>query len=223
MAMTMLQRAVDAQVPFRWVTGDSVYGDDRSIRLWLETIPRGYVFAVSGKEHVWQGSEQVRISTLLQTLPDDGWTRLSAGDGTKGPRLYDWQRMAVNDPPVAGWRRWVLVRRSISAPSEVTAYVCCAPADTPLETLVQVAGRRWTVEQCIEETKGEVGLDHYEVRSWTGWYRHTTLACLAHALLVVLRNQAPDVLQEGPKKGLQPQPTTSSLATFKARRGLWSP
>lgn len=85
--------------------------------------------------------------------------------------------------------------------AEMTAYVCCAPAATPLETLVPVAGRRWTVEQCIEETKGEVGLDQYEVRSWSGWYRHSTLACLAHALLVVLRNQAPDVLQGGPKKG----------------------
>jgi SRSO17 transposase len=130
MALTMLQRAVTAHVPFRWVTGDSVYGDDRSIRLWLETIPRGYVFAVSGKEYVWQGIKQVRISTVLQTLPDDGWTRLSAGEGTKGPRLYDWQRIAVNDPPVAGWRRWVLVRRSISDPTELTAYVCCAPAAT---------------------------------------------------------------------------------------------
>jgi hypothetical protein len=78
--------------------------------LWLETIPRGYVFAVSGKEYLWQGIEQVRISTILQTLPDDGWTRLNAGEGTKGPRFYDWQLIAVNNPPVTGWRRWVLVR-----------------------------------------------------------------------------------------------------------------
>ena len=84
--------------------------------------------------------------------------------------------------------------------------------------MVQVAGSRWTIEWSFEEAKGEVGLDDYEVRSWTGWYRHITLAMWAYALLTVLRAvQRPT--EEALKKRW-PQPTPSSLATFKAARGL---
>jgi len=79
------------------------------------------------------------------------------------------------------------VRRSLSDPTELTAYVVFAPQVTVLATVVQVAGSRWTVERCFEEAKGEVGLDQYEVRSWTGWYRHITLVMWAYALLTVLR------------------------------------
>jgi SRSO17 transposase len=111
-----------------------------------------------------------------------------------------------------------LVRRSLSAPAELTAYVVFAPHPTTLATVVQVAGSRWTIERSFEEAKGEVGLDHYEVRSWTGWYRHITLAMWAYALLTVLRAvQGPT--KEAPKK-MSTQPTPSRLATFKAARGL---
>lgn len=218
MALTMLKRAHGAGVPFGWVTGDSVYGDYRSIRLWLETIAKAYVFAVSGKETVTAEWHTHRVSTILKRLPVDGWERLSAGEGAKGPRVYDWLRLPLQDPLIDGWSRWLLVRRSISDPSDVTAYVCCAPSATPLATLVQIAGSRWSIESCFAAAKGEVGLDHYEVRNWSGWYRHITLACVAHAFLAVVRAQAADMPVE---KKARPTGSTS-LQAFKAQRGLSS-
>jgi len=223
LALTMLQRAEAHGMPFGWVTADSIYGDYRRIRLWLETIPKSYVLAVSAKEYVWMGWQQVRVGDLLHQLPVDEWVRLSAGNGAKGPRLYDWQLVPLNSPSVEGWRRWLLVRRSLEDPTELAAFVCCAPAETPLVKLVQVAGSRWHIESAFEEAKGEVGLDHYEVRSWDGWHRHITLACLAHALLVVVRTQTNEPLlttdQAGAEKGgLAPD----SLVAFKTRRGLLS-
>jgi SRSO17 transposase len=223
MALTMLQRAVASNVPFGWVTADSIYGDYRRLRLWLETLPKPYVLAVSAKECVWIGWQQVRVGEVLAQLPEDGWVQLSAGAGAKGPRLYDWQLVPVNAPPVEGWRRWLLVRRSLADPTDLAAFACCAPAETSLEQLVQIAGSRWRIETAFEEAKGEVGLDHYEVRSWAGWHRHITLACLAHTLLAVVRAKSGEpesvaVLAEPQKGG----PAPGSLAAFKARRGLLS-
>jgi SRSO17 transposase len=220
MALVMLQDAVAAKIPFGWVTGDSVYGDYRTIRLWLETLPKAYVLAVSGKETVTKNWRTQRVSSYLKQPPTEGWERLSAGDGAKGPRLYDWVRIPLQTPLVEGWCRWLLLRRSITDPGDLTAYVCFAPSATTLAVLVQVAGRRWTVEACFEAAKGEVGLDHYEVRSWQGWYRHITLACLAHAFLTVLRAQAGALSVDLQKGG--PTNQTNSLAAFKAQRGLLS-
>jgi SRSO17 transposase len=123
----------------------------------------------------------------LAALGAEGWCRLSAGDGAKGPRWYDWCWLPLARPLLSAWRRWLLVRRSVSDPTELTAYVVFAPEATTLATVVQGAGSRWTVARCFEEAKGEVGLDQYEVRSWTGWYRPITLARWAYALLTVLR------------------------------------
>lgn len=218
LARQMLQRARAAGVPARWVTGDSVYGNDRRLRLWLEAQPWAYVLAVSGQEYVWLGWQQRQVKTLLAALPEDGWTRLSAGDGAKGPRWYDWQWLPLADPVDPQWRRWLLVRRSMSAPQEMTAYMVFAPQVTALEEVVRVAGSRWTIESGFEAAKGEVGLDHYEVRSWTGWYRHITLVMWAYALLTVLRAGAMAV--EALKKSLPVPPRGSSLAAFKAGRGL---
>jgi SRSO17 transposase len=220
LAQAMLQRALAAGVPGRWVTGDSVYGNDRRLRLWLEAQPWAYVLAVSGQEYVWLGWQQRQVKTLLAALPEDSWTRLSAGDGAKGPRWYDWQWLPLADPVDLHWRRWLLVRRSLSDPKELTAYVVFAPLATALEEVVRVAGSRWTIESSFEAAKGEVGLDHYEVRSWTGWYRHITLAMWAYALLAVLRAGAMAV--EALKKRLPTPLRRSSLAAFKAGRGLAS-
>jgi SRSO17 transposase len=216
----MLARALAAGVPARWVTGDSVYGNDRRLRLWLEAQPQAYVLAVSAQEYVWLGWQQRRINTILAALPDDGWTRLSAGDGTKGPRWYAWRWLPLAESLAPGWRRWLLVRRSMSDPKDVTAYVVFAPPATSLEELVRVAGSRWTIESGFEGAQGEVGLDDYEVRSWTAWYRHMTLAMWAYALLTVLRAGA--IAVEAFKKSLPVPPLGSSLAAFKAGRGLAS-
>jgi SRSO17 transposase len=220
LAQQMLQRALAAGVPGRWVTGDSVYGNDRRLRLWLEAQPLAYVLAVSGQEYVWLGWQQRQVKTLLAALPEEGWARLSAGDGAKGPRWYDWQGLPLTDPVDPQWRRWLLVRRSMSHPKDMTAYVVFAPQATPLEELVRVAGSRWTIESGFEAAKGEVGLDDYEVRSWTGWYRHITLVMWAYALLSVLRAGALAV--DALKKSLPVPQRGSSLAAFKAGRGLAS-
>jgi SRSO17 transposase len=218
LAQLMLARAFAARVPAQWVTGDSVYGDDRRLRLWLEARPQAYVLAVSGKEYVWLGWRQRRVKAVLAALPAEGWMRLSAGDGAKGPRWYDWCWLPLAEPLEPGWRRWLLVRRAVSAPQELQGYVVFAPQDTALAEAVRVAGMRWAVENCFEAAKSEVGLDHYEVRSWTGWYRHITLAMWALALLAVMRAGA--IAVEAFQKNLLPAPEQSSLAAFKASRGL---
>ena len=139
-------------------------------------------------------------------LEEEDWCRLRAGDGTKGPRWYDWRWLPLVAPLPPHWCRWLWVRRSLSDPTERTAYVVYAPQTTALATAVQVVGRRWTIEQGFEEAKGEVGLDQYEVRSWHGWYRHITLAMWAYALLTVLR-AAHLPSEEAPKKpGPNPAP-----------------
>ena len=173
------------------------------------------MLAVSGKEYVWLGWQQRQVKTILAALPHAGWMRLSAGAGAKGPRWYDWRWLPLADPIDPAWRRWLLIRRSISDPTELRAYVVFAPQGTALEEVVRVAGTRWVIEQLFEAAKGEVGLDHYEVRSWTGWYRHLTLA-----LLTGLRAGAMAV--ELLKKTLPSAQECRSLAAFKASRGLTS-
>jgi SRSO17 transposase len=221
LARQRLARTFAAGVPAAWVTGDSVYGDDRRLRMWLESQRQASVLAVSGKEYVWLGAQPRPVNTILASLPAEGWTRLSAGDGAKGPRWYDWCWLPLADPLEPGWLRWLLVRRSLSEPTELRAYVVFAPQATTLAEVVRVAGSRWTIESSFEAAKGEVGLDHYEVRSWTGWYRHMTLALWALALLTVMR--AGTIAVDLFKKRLPPPQVTSPLAAFKARRGLACP
>jgi SRSO17 transposase len=129
--------------------------------------------------------------------PADRWLRLSAGDGAKGRRLYDWTRIPLAATSPAGMTRWLLVRRSLRDPDELAFYTCAGPAGTPLTQLVTIAGTRWSIEVGFQTAKGEVGLDHYEVRRWPGWHRHITLALLAHAFLAVVRAGATDG-QRGP-------------------------
>lgn len=218
LARQMLARLFALQLPVRWVTADSMYGDDRRLRIWLEERDQAYVLAVSGKDYVWIDWRQHQVKTLLAGLPETGWQRQSAGAGAKGPRDYDWLRLPIGSAMQEAGRRWLLVRRSVSDLNDLTAYVAFAPSGVTLEELVQVAGSRWAVESDVETANGEVGLDHYEVRSWTGWYRHSTLAMWAQACLTVVRTAA--IEAEPPKKGRHDRPSYSSLAAFKARRGL---
>lgn len=218
LAQQMVERTLVAQVPLAFVTGDSVYGDDRSLRTWLEEQNQAYVLAVSGNEYVWHDQRQQSVATLLTDLPTAGWERLSAGAGSKGPRWYDWLRLELQAPAAPDFRRWLLVRRSISDPTEVTAYVTYARIGTTLPQLVRVAGMRWTVEESIQTGKGEVGMDHYEVRSWTGWYRHITLAMWAQAFVSVVRAER-GMAVSPPKKRMNLH-GVSSLGQFKAQRGL---
>ena len=219
LARQMLERAFAAGVPAGWVTGDSVYGNDRSLQLWLQERRKAHVLAVTGQESVWIGFAQHRVKDLLPTVPAQAWHPLSAGEGAKGPRLYEWAWLPLNCQYEPEWRRWLLVRRSLSNPNELTGYIAFAPSDTPLETLVRVAGTRWTVESCFEAAKGEVGLDEYEVRSFQSWHRHMSLAMLAHAFLSVLRAT---VAEAAAQKGAIQRPNSNSLQAFKRSRGLVS-
>ena len=196
LAQKMLGRAVESGVPFGWVAGDAVYGSDRKLRRWLEEREIPHVLAVKRNEKLWawtdKGQLQVRADRLASQVDEANWVRCSAGDGAKGPRVYDWAAVEIRPlrEPCKGY--WLLARRSIAKPEELAYYVCFGPAETSLKELVRVAGVRWSIEECFEEAKGQVGLDQYEVRRWDGWYRHITLAMLAHAYLAVIRQEAMD-------------------------------
>jgi SRSO17 transposase len=189
----LLERAFAADVPCAWVAGDSVYGADSALRRLIETKQRGYVLAVTSGQRL--GLKPVE--DWLEDVPAEAWQRLSAGDGAKGPRFYDWVYLPDRSDTAPGWKKGLLIRRKIAKPDEITFYLTLSPDATSLPDLVRVAGTRWTVEACFEAAKGEVGLDEYEVRSWTGWHRHVTLAMLAHAYLTVVRQMAAAMASSG--------------------------
>ena len=191
LAQRMIAGAIAAGVPFAWVVGDEVYGSDRRLRIFLEEHERPFVLAVRSNEKLWSLLDgrlgQHAAADLAAALPAAAWQRLSAGAGTKGERLYDWARARLVRMQAPPWDHWLLIRRGRHKPEECAYYVVFAPAETTLAALARVAGRRWTIEECFEAGKQEVGLGDYEIRSWHGWHRHITLAMLALAFLAALR------------------------------------
>jgi SRSO17 transposase len=190
LARRMIERAVAAGVPAKWVTADAVYGSDYGFRTALEEMGLGYVVGVRTDHAVWAGFRQVRVKSLLAEVPAKAWRRLSCGAGAKGPRVYDWAVVPTNAPDPDTRGRWLLIRRSVSEPTEVAYFACGGPPGTTLSDLVRIAGTRWTIEECFELAKGDCGLDEYEVRSWTGWHRHITLSLFALAVVAVIRSRA---------------------------------
>lgn len=180
-----------------------MYGGDRRLRAWLESREQSFVLAVACNEPLWwQGPNYSSAQTIAQAQPASAWQRLSAGAGAKGERLYDWALVPLwrlqLDEQERSWGHYLLVRRSLGEKSEHAYYVVYARRDkASAANLVRVAGRRWEIEVGFEATKGECGLDHYEVRRWQGWYRHITLSLLAHAVLVALRAQAQKKCTQG--------------------------
>ena len=203
LARGMLERAFAAGVPAAWVTGDEIYGDATELRHWLEWEHHPSVFAVSCSSPVWHDGRQERADALVASLSPDSWGTLSCGAGSQGERLYDWTCLQLPYERASGMAHWLLARRNRSDPKEVAYFRACGPEDTSVEELVRVAGMRWAIEESFEDAKGAVGLDQYEVRKWTAWYRHITLALLAHAYLEVTRREA----RAGEKGGQE----TSSL------------
>ncbi len=197
-ARVMLERALAAGVPASWVTADEVYGQDKRLRVWLEAHQLPYVLATRCIDTVSTGDlRQRQVRALVAEVPDRGWERRSAGAGAHGPRFYDWALVELAASPTAGWGRWLLARRAIPTPAddpaeppELAYYVYAGPAGTTLTELVAVAGTRWAIEETFQGAKNETGLDHYQVRDYTAWYRHITLAMLAHAYLTVTRAAA---------------------------------
>ena len=190
LAQRMLERAFAAGVPAAWVTGDEIYGDATDLRRWLEGQRHAYVLAVSCSHTVWDAGQQRRADELVAALPPGAWAALSAGAGSRGERLYDWAWIRLPYEHTPGMTHWLPGRRNLADPTEVAYYRAFGPAETALARLARVAGTRWAIEENFEEAKGAVGLDQYEVRKWDAWYRHVTLALLAHAYLEVTRRHA---------------------------------
>ena len=199
-ALGMAERAIAAGVPFSWVAADTVYGAG-AVEMALRRAGKGYVLGVTGARHVrsWGVLPPVAgtAEEIAKGLAPSAWRRLSAGEGTKGPRLHDWAYLELAhlgaDEYVEGseglWTRGLLMRRHL-ADGEVAYFTTWCPAGTPIGTLVAVEGRRWAIEDAFETAKTELGLDHNETRSWHGWHRHASLVMLAFAVLAAARHRA---------------------------------
>ena len=200
LATRMIARAIAASVPFKWVAGDTVYGVG-DIEQQLRLAGKGYVLGVSSA-HVFQswGKRQPvagKAEDIARTRRPSDWKRLSAGAGTKGPRLDDWCYLELADLEAGEftranqglWTRGVLIRRHI-ADGDLAFFTTWCPAGTSIETLVAVEGHRWAIEDSFETAKNEFGLDHNESRSWHGWHRHVSLVMLAFAMMATIRHRA---------------------------------
>lgn len=200
LAIRMIERAIAAKVPFRRVAADSVYGVG-DIEMALRRAGRGYVLGVNAHSQFssWIGKPEVAgtAEEITQELDPAAWQRLSAGDGTKGARLYDWAYLELADleadeyraGSVGVWTRGLLIRRSITDGAYAFFTTWC-PARTGIDALVAVEGRRWMIEDSFETAKNELGLDHNESRSWHGWHRHVSLVMLAFAMMATIRHYA---------------------------------
>jgi len=200
LACPMVIRALEAGVPCGWVTGDEVYGGDRTLRFVLEQKEQSFVLAVPKNEPLMFGGPTCRSAEFIAAQgAADRWQRLSAGEGAKGPRLFDWclqplWRLQLTEEELA-WGHYLLTRRAIEKPEELAYYVVfCRREEASLAALARIAGVRWQIETGFETAKGLCGLDQYEVRKWEAWYRHITLSLLAHAFLSVMRSK------EGPRE-----------------------
>lgn len=212
LARTIILRALASPLPIGWVTADSAYGQDSHFRCFLEDHQLSYVVAVPKSQQV----HGPRIDHLISQAPPEAWQRLSAGSGAKGERFYDWAAVRLpavwefdGDEPTG--QRWMLARRSIAKPDEIAYYLAGAPLDATVADLVRIVGCRWKVEECFQSAKNECGLDQYEVRRYVGWYRHTTLAMLAHVFLAVLAAQE---REKGEPSGTHPTSWTSHRPRF---------
>lgn len=191
LARQMLRRAVASGMSAQWVCADEVYGSDSAFRTCCEELGLGYVVAITSAAHIFHNGLRGRVSDHVTDFKKRDWKRLSCGAGTKGERLYNWAIVRWPGAPESSFEKGLLVRRSLKDPTDLAYYFFRAPRGTSLKVIVSIAGRRWAIEECFEQTKQLTGLNEYEVRSWVGWYRHITLSMLAHASLVVMRAQPP--------------------------------
>ncbi len=160
------------------------------------------MLGVTGGHSFWSWAKEPSVSgsaeEIAAALPPSAYIPLSAGDGTRGPRLYEWAYLELADLDAEAegysgghgpWTRGLLIRRHL-ADRSLAFFTTWCPKGTPIEALAGVEGRRWAIEDAFETAKTELGLDHNETRSWHGWHRHVSLVMLAFALLAVLRHRA---------------------------------
>lgn len=200
LATRMIARAIAASVPFKWVAGDTVYGVG-DIEQQLRRAGKGYVLGISSAHVVRSWGKRAPVAgtaaDIARTRRSSDWKRLSAGAGTKGPRLHDWCYLELADLEAKQfnsthdglWTRGLLIRRRI-ADDDLAFFTTWCPTGTSIETLVAVEGHRWAIEDSFETAKNEFGLDHNESRSWHGWHRHVSLVMLAFAMMAAIRHRA---------------------------------
>jgi SRSO17 transposase len=225
LALRMVQRAQEAQLPIRWVVADTVYGHCPTLRAFLKEQGYAYALAVPCTEVI---CVQIRTGILLSdvesiarlALHARDWQRLSASQGTKGERLFDWARLPILQGGASDGRHFLVVRRCLDDPNELAYYLVWAPAETPLSIMVQAIGCRWHIEEDLQACKA-LGLDQYEVRSYVGWYRHLTLVLLAYAFLVSVTVQAQQTSEApGEDPAARPSPPLIALTPSEVRHLL---
>ncbi len=216
-ALELLHDAVQrVSLPFQWVAADELYGDSPAFRDGVAEKGKWYFTEVRCSTLVWRRRPVVhvpkwsgrgrrptrlrlrtpnnrpsRVDFLVKRIPKSAWTRATIKEGSKGPIICDFAFLRVTEARggLPGPEVWLVIRRNVGDPSEIKFYLSNAPADIPRSELVRISGMRWPIETIFKESKGEVGFDHYETRSWLGWHHHMVLAFLAHHFLVRLRVQ----------------------------------
>jgi len=219
LAARMIAHAIAARVPFAWVAGDTVYGVG-DIERDLRQAGKGYVLGVAANH--WFGSwSRKRLiggsaEEIAKALKPTDWRRLSAGDGSKGPRLHDWAYLELadldagefNEERSGLWTRGLLIRRHI-VDGELAYFTTWCPAGTSIKQLVAVEGHRWAIEDSFETAKNEFGLDHNETRSWHGWHRHVSLVMLTFAMMAAIRRKANAPPQKNTSRAPRTRKTSS--------------
>lgn len=193
LAGVMITRVLDAGAPAAWVTADEAYGKDGGLRTLLEAREQAYVLAVACDHRMPGPESKTRADEAAAALPKRAWQRLSAGAGAKGHRYYHWARIRLRTGQPG--HHWLLIRRNLRT-GDAAYYRCYAPRPVSLPALIRVAGRRWTIEETFQTGKELTGLDQHQVRTWTSWYRWTTLVMLAHAFLAVAAAHARTTLEK---------------------------
>jgi len=187
LAKRMLERAFEAGVPARWVAADAFYGRSHEFRAWLEERGRAYAVMVPKTNMVPLGGRKKKIERLAERLPEDAWSEVLPAEDSDERRPWEWACLGLAADPKKGMSRWLLVRRGSDDPEDLAFYQAYGPEDTSVKELVRICRERWAIEVAFKEAKGEIGMDHYEVRKWGAWHRYVTLCLLAHAFLVVTR------------------------------------
>jgi SRSO17 transposase len=214
LALEMAASAVSERIPFRWVGGDSIYGNSPTFVQGVRQLGKYYVLDISSEAHIWTKQPQVippeqrpkhgrgrshtqplvigeseQVDQVVAALPASAWHRVTVAEGSQGPLIYEYAEVWVwfSEEGLPGPRERLLVRRSLGQEPELKYHRSNAPPEVPLTKVTQVRATRWTIEEDIQSAKGECGLDEYETRGWVGWHHHTTLSMLALAFLVLQR------------------------------------
>ena len=206
LASKCYNRFIDNGHRVSWVTADEGYGRDGEFIINLENRKQSYVLAVPRNTIMRVGLVKFKAEDWSKKFANLEWHRASCGYGSKGERIYDWALIKRSEKCEKGFARFLLIRRSKSNINELAFYTVFCQLDKLLEEIIDVAGSRWSIEECFEMAKGETGLDQYEVRTKNGWYRHVTLSMIALGILVITRAQ------------LMPAATGDSLEELKKKR-----